>query len=343
MSDALVVESLRELAERGTPRGADALYRAASDPDRVLPGPGEPDAGRGRGLLVLEVAAALVVLVLLAVGLVSARRSDPTQLRSGASSTAAPDVRARLLGRQFVSTAITEHGAPKRLPDDAHADLRFDQELEIRAGCNIVSLRWSVDGDVLETAPGTRPPTAMNCTPEREGNTWLVPFLESRPRVALDGQQLRLIGDDAEIVLQLQRTFVPAQPVEGTSWTLGEAHTIVQPGPGESLPVGPSKVPALRLDAGVMTVWTGCVDTTLSYTVRQGPGDSMALIMGPELVPDSPACPGDRRRVHEAIAGTLNERAFPLMPVITGGTLQLRNNSYLLDYTAPVAAPDPSR
>ena len=108
----------------------------------------------------------------------------------------------QLDGRTFLSTEVTENGAPRQLVDGTRIRLRFEAgRLNADAGCNQLSGEYTVDGTALVV--GQLAMTEMACMPSAraEQDTWFAELLGSRPTVTLSGDTLVLTGGSSEVTL----------------------------------------------------------------------------------------------------------------------------------------------
>jgi heat shock protein HslJ len=136
------------------------------------------------------------------------RPSDPGAARDRA-----------LLGRTFVSTAVTVDGEPRPLVGGTGAVLGFtDDGLTLHAGCNQMSGQAAyADGRLTVAGVGG---TEMGCARAlMDQDEWLAGFLTADPRYRLDGDTLRLTGAGTAITLEPQADQPPAALVR-THWRL---------------------------------------------------------------------------------------------------------------------------
>ena len=228
------------------------------------------------------------------------------------------DLATALAGRTFVSTAVEGY----QLVDGTGIELTFDgSNIGAAAGCNQMGSTWSLEGDVLVVPPPAM--TAMACEPAAlmDQDTWLAAVLTSRPTVALDGDTLALTAEGTLVTLVDRETANPDRPLEGTTWLLdsivtGSTTAAVAPG---------VRRPTLQLDAGTMTVDTGCNTGSGSYTVA---GDQITF--GP-LAMTLIACEGVTNDVEQAQLAVLTGTATA---AVTDGVLTLTNGDRGLHYLA---------
>lgn len=124
-----------------------------------------------------------------------------------------------LAGRTFVSTAVTEHGAPRPMPAGVRVRLEFtaDGRLLAGAGCNTISGQVELSAGRLRV-PGMRM-TEMGCADDLlELDQWLAGLLDAQPSWQLSGAHLRVSTGQVVIELTDRRVLDPGRPLEGTRW-----------------------------------------------------------------------------------------------------------------------------
>jgi len=182
------------------------------------------------------------------------------------ATTAAPGSSSALPnGRTFLSTAVTENGAPKQLVAGTRIQLRFeDPGVVANAGCNTMSGPASVQNGALVVDENELAMTLMGCLTAglSEQDTWLSTFVTGRPALRLDGDQLTLSGSAVTITLLDRQVIDPDRPLIGTRWSVD---TIFN---GDVASSVSSDTPAvLVVDAGgTFTATTGCADGQLQGT-----------------------------------------------------------------------------
>jgi heat shock protein HslJ len=111
-------------------------------------------------------------------------------------TTEEPAAAEELVGRSFVSVAVTEDGAERQLADGTEIELNFPDDAPAigwSAGCNQFGAGLEVEGDVLVVAEPEG--TLMGCDDERHTqDEWLTDFLTSEPTWSLDDETLMLTG-----------------------------------------------------------------------------------------------------------------------------------------------------
>jgi heat shock protein HslJ len=125
----------------------------------------------------------------------------------------------RLDGRTFLSTAVSENGAPRPLFEDSRIRLRFEAgRLSADAGCNHLSGGYRLEGTTLVV--GQLAMTEMACMPEERmaQDTWLADLLVSQPTVTLSGDTLRVTGRTSEVQLLDREVADPDRALVGPRW-----------------------------------------------------------------------------------------------------------------------------
>ncbi|HEY0638989.1 MAG TPA: META domain-containing protein [Pseudonocardiaceae bacterium] len=233
---------------------------------------------------------ALAALLVLA-GCAGGTTDTPGGAGPGTGGTSADD----LTGRKFVSTEITEAGAPRPLAAGTRISLQFtdDGRLLAHAGCN--NLQGPVrltDGKLGVTDLSM---TEMGCEkPLHEQDTWLAGFLGEAPTVVLDGVSLRLTAGETVMVLADREVAQPDVPFEDTTWTLD---TILLGDTAASAPAGSTAT--LRFSGGTVEVHTGCNTGTGTYQVN---GDTLTI---GELALTRKGCLPDLAQVEQAMTSAL--------------------------------------
>lgn len=216
----------------------------------------------------------------------------------GARSTAGPGVAAagELRGRAFLSTAVTEGGAPRPLADRTRVSLRFtdDGRLLADAGCNTMAGQVQTRGGRLAVPDLSM--TEMGCDPPRhEQDAWLAGFLAARPSWRLDGATLVLTSGATELVLTDRGVAAPDVPLEGTRW---QVDTLVDGQVASSMPAGGTA--SVVFHGGEVAVSTGCNTGSAPYTVS-----GTTLTVGPLSITRK-ACPPDLMPLERAVLAVLD-------------------------------------
>lgn len=157
-------------------------------------------------------------------------------------------------GREFLSTSVTDGGAPMNLVAGTRIRLSFDNgQLGASAGCNSIGGDYRVEDGVLVFEGGEM--TEMGCDPDRSAqDEWLVAFLGSRPTAALDGADLVLTSGSTIVALTDREVAEPDLPLAGTTWTVD---TIISGDSASSVPEGAVATFTFSAD-GRVEVRTGC-------------------------------------------------------------------------------------
>ena len=171
---------------------------------------------------------------------------------------------AGLEGRTFLSTAVTDGGAPRGLVAGTRIRISFnaDGAIGASAGCNMMGGTYRVDGGTLRFEGGSM--TEMGCDPERHAqDDWLFTFLGSGPSVALSGNDLVLTSSSVVIRLVDREIAEPDLALVGPTWTVV---SIVDGDAVSSVPF--DVVATLTFGAdGQVAVSTGCNDGGGTYAV----------------------------------------------------------------------------
>jgi len=157
-------------------------------------------------------------------------------------------------GRTFVSNEVRDGAKQRPLASGSRIRLSFDGgELSADAGCNhFGGTARLVDGRLVVEGLGG---TEMGCPDAlMRQDEWLTAFLTGKPRWSLDGDQLTLTANDAEIRLTDRRVADPDRPLRGTNWVLD---TIIDGDTASSVPDG-VRTPRLRLTRTRASGYDGC-------------------------------------------------------------------------------------
>ncbi|MEQ4207631.1 META domain-containing protein [Actinopolymorpha sp. B17G11] len=128
----------------------------------------------------------------------------------------------QLRGRTYLSTEVTDSGAPRALVDGTRISLQFtdDGRLLANAGCNSMSGEVSLDDSRLDVGGGLAT-TEMGCDPARhEQDEWLAKLFDTSPEWRVDGDRLILTSGESRIVLLDRKVAQPDRPLTGTRWKL---------------------------------------------------------------------------------------------------------------------------
>lgn len=200
-------------------------------------------------------------------------------------------------GRTFLSTSVTEGGAPRPLADGTPIRLDFDgDDLIVDTGCNEL---WfgpaRRDGNRLIT--DTTFTTQVGCSPDREDqDEWVTRFLTSEPTLELDGDALRLTSKDVTIELLDIEVATPDQPLVGTRWRI---NTVIHD-EGVNSYNEDAEAYLIFGDDGVVTGRTACNSLGGRYEV-----DGSKLSVS-ELITTHAGCDGYAAEIETALYDVLN-------------------------------------
>jgi heat shock protein HslJ len=232
------------------------------------------------------------------------------------------DAGASLIGKSFLSTAVTENGQPKQLAPNTRVRLEFtdDGRLVADAGCNSMQSKVSTSGGKL-TLKGELAMTMMGCPGLQQGqDAWLSNILSRKPTWKLDGSKLDLTAGSTTISLLDRATAEPARALDGAKWTL----TTVITGEAATHQAGFEKA-WMTLNGERVTGSTGCND--FQGMVARSTG---RLTFG-ELATTRRACAGDAAALETTL---LNALKGDVSYEIDSSTLKLRTTAGGLDFTA---------
>lgn len=204
-----------------------------------------------------------------------------------------------LVGRTFLSEAVTQDGAPRELAEGTRIHLEFadDEELRVSAGCNILLAGYSIREERLEVSGVGG--TEMGCTPDLLAqDDWLSGFLESSPRWTLADARLTLVSGKTEIVLLDREVAEPDRPLERTRWIVD---TIVESEVSSSMHAGTEGSAWLRIDGATFRANTGCRGVSGSVTVERG------RLRFTEAIQTDPGCARELEDVDAAMTTILRD------------------------------------
>lgn len=219
----------------------------------------------------------------------------------------APD----LAGRTFLSTGVTDDGAPHDLVEGSRIRLTFeDGRLSAQAGCNTMSGGYEIDGDVL-VVEGLAT-TEMGCPDDlAEQDTWLSGVLTGRPSIAVDGEDLTLTFGTTVVTLTDRVVADPDRPLVGTVWRVDSLIS----GDAVSSTPGDAQASLVFGDDGTVQVRGGCNTGSASYTAAEG-----TVTIGPVRMTRM-ACDDERGELETAVLRVLD--AGELQVTIEAGRLTL--------------------
>jgi heat shock protein HslJ len=199
-------------------------------------------------------------------------------------------------GREFLSTGVTDGGAPLALVPGTRIRLTFtDSTVGASAGCNHFGASYRLEGGRLVVDGGAM--TEMGCdAPRDQQDQWLFAFLGSKPAAQLVGADLTL--DNGRTIIKLvDRTIAePDLPLVGPTWTVT---SLIAGDAVSSVPAGAVATLAFR-DDGSLDVNDGC---------NRGSGtwaDAGTGITISDLLLTKMACDGPGGALESAVLEVLN-------------------------------------
>jgi heat shock protein HslJ len=218
-----------------------------------------------------------------------------------------------LAGREFLSVAITDAGAPFELVAGTRIRIGFTStDLTASAGCNTFGATYRLDGGRLVVGEGAS--TAMGCDAAlSDQDQRLFRFVGSKPAAILAGTDLTL--DNGQTIMRLVDRAIaePDLNLVGPTWTVT---SVIAGDAVSSVPAGAMATLLFRED-GSVDVNAGCNDGRGSWTLD---GSSLSFR---DVFLTKMACDGP--------AGSL-ERA--VLAVLNGGTLQVSIRATVLTLQA---------
>jgi heat shock protein HslJ len=161
---------------------------------------------------------------------------------------------AELDGRTFLSTEVTENGAPRPLVAGTRIAIRFHEgKLDVNGGCNYLSGGYRLDSATLVVSEIAM--TDMACLPNArmDQDTWLADLLTGRPTIDVDGETLVLTGAGVQIRMTDRRVVDPDRPLAGPRWRVESIIT------GDAVASAPQGEAYLAFAAdGQVSGYTGC-------------------------------------------------------------------------------------
>lgn len=207
---------------------------------------------------------------------------------------------ASLEGRDFLSTGITDGGAPKALVPGTRVRLTFGAtDVSANAGCNTIGGTYRVEGGRFVFEGGGM--TEMGCDPQRHAQDgWLAAFLGSRPAVSLAGNDLTLDGGSTVMRLLDREVADPDLQIVGPTWTV---ESIIHGDAAMSVPAGATATIAFNAD-GTVDVNAGCNRGSGTWKL-----DGIGLAIS-GLAMTKRACAGAAGELEDAVLGVLREAAL---------------------------------
>ncbi|MFC6420664.1 META domain-containing protein [Ornithinimicrobium tianjinense] len=238
----------------------------------------------------------------------------PLLLLTACGELVGPAGRPDVAGRTFLSSGVTEDGAPRDLVEGTRVRLSFtDEEISASAGCNTMGGTFRIiDGTLLV---GDLAMTEMGCPDGlAEQDTWLAGLLGAEPALSLEEDTLTLTTGSTVLTLQDREVADPDLPLQGTVWRLdsfisGDAVSSVPAGVEASLTFGPD---------GTLEVQAGCNTGSAPYTLGE---DGTSVSVG-DAVMTLKACDDERGLVERMVMEVLSSNELEVD--ITARTLTLQ-------------------
>lgn len=241
-------------------------------------------------------------------------------------STGGPD----LVGRTFISTAVTVGGAARPLVSGTAVRLSFTKDsLSASAGCNSFGASYHLDGDVLRIGEGAS--TEMGCDASRMAqDAWLFGLLGSALTVAApDADHLSLTAGGTTITFLDRRIAQPDLPLVGRPWILDG---LVSGQTASSVPAGVHAQIEFKAD-GSVAFDSGCNGGGGRYTLEAGAGSSAGSLSLTELLSTTMACREPQGSVEAAFRSVVRSGAT-IHFEITASSLRLSVGDQELDFRA---------
>ncbi len=172
-----------------------------------------------------------------------------------------------LVGRNFLSRSITDHGANHPLVAGTRLGLGFTEgHFTAGAGCNTLSGRAALDEGRVRVSEVES--TAMGCPAGlAEQDQWVSDFLALDPTFTVDGMVLTLTADGIVMVLGDRRVEDPDRPLTGTRWIVDTVIDAAGLDSGTSSSGHAQTEAYLVFSESTVTGSTGCRDITASVTL----------------------------------------------------------------------------
>jgi heat shock protein HslJ len=246
----------------------------------------------------------------------SATRTRPAALLAlavaGVFALAACAGVSQLAGKDFVSVAVTDGGAPRPLAPGTSITMAFTPtDVSGNAGCNHYGGTYRIENGLLRA--DNLGMTAMGCDPERDAqDVWLLRLLGSKPAISLIGTDLTLTSGSIVITLRDREIVEPDSELVGTTWQLDG---VIAGDAVSSLPAEPIATLVFRAD-GTIEVNTGCNRGSGTWSAVAG-----GIDLGPVLLTKM-ACQKDPATLESAVLGVLE--ADSIAAAIEGPRLTLQ-------------------
>lgn len=229
-----------------------------------------------------------------------------------------------LAGRTFLSTRVTEGGAPRELVKDTRLEIDFFDEdtVNASAGCNPFGGGYSLDGGKLVITNGSA--GLIACDDARhEQEQWYFDFLLSRPSIAVSGDSLVLEAGSIRVEYLDQEVAMPDVELTGVTWTV---ETVIAGGLAQ-VAEWPSPATLELGSDGTVEVYTGCNGGTGTYAVS-----GMALTFADVAVSER-GCDEPTAALERAVLGVV-QGPQPVTWEVTAERLSLRGDEFGLDLVA---------
>lgn len=219
---------------------------------------------------------------------------------------------AALADRQFLSTQVTDGGAPRPLVAGTRIRLNFSpKDLGASAGCNSIGGTYRIDGGRLVFEGGGM--TEMGCDPDRHAqDDWLVTLLGSRPAVRLTGNDLVLESGSIVVHLVDRKVAEPDVNIVGPTWTV---ESIIDGDPVSSIAEGVTATLVFKAD-GSLEIFAGCNQGGSTWKASGG-----GIEVG-DILLTKKGCAGAEAAVESAVLGVLESDAIAAK--IDGNVLTLQ-------------------
>lgn len=215
-----------------------------------------------------------------------------------------------LAGREFLSAAITDGGAPFSLVPGTRVRLTFTEtNVSASAGCNIFGATYCVEGGRMLIEGGAM--TEMGCDAQRDQqDQWLFAFLGSKPSVLLAGTDLTLDNGSTNMRLVDRTVAEPDLDIAGPTWTVT---SIIDGDAVSSVPAGVTATLVFGND-GALDVNDGCNRGRGRWAV-EGSGIAVRDVALTKMACDGPA--GDLENVVLAVLNNGSIQASIRADVLT--------------------------
>jgi len=214
-------------------------------------------------------------------------------------------------GRTFLSTSVTDGGAPFDLVPETQIRLSFtDGQIGASAGCNTIGGTYRVEGGVLIFEGGGM--TEMGCDPDRHAqDDWLSGLLGSRPMISLAANELTITAGGTVVELLDREIADPDLPLAGTLWTV---ESVISGDAVSSIPAGATATILFGED-GRVELNAGCNSGSGRFEVS---GETLRLV---DVAVTDMACPGAAGELEAIVLPILGAEA--LSYAIEAGSLTL--------------------